>query len=337
MNFPKNNNLQWLRLIFAMQVVLMHTHEHLGLWVPAALKYFPGVPAFFFVSGFLIYASWQNAPGAQYFRNRFLRLWPALILVTLGAFAVVVTARGVGDVAANPLVYISWFVAQISLGQAYNPALFRDVGVGVMNGALWTITAEILFYLAVPILSFGNRLWRGFIPAVTALSFLIYAAGPDYLGDMMIGSKSLFDYLAITPIVWGWMFGLGIMAFQYYGHIKPLLKYAPIAIIACTAMIFMGQKGVLFQSWGNEVGLIYFAAYCWIIMWLAFHLPAKTLKPDFSYGIYIWHMPVINFLLVMQFASPIWAIILTILIAILSWYGVEKPSLRLKRKTIHRV
>ncbi|MFZ4801578.1 MAG: acyltransferase family protein [Chlorobium sp.] len=82
--FPRNNNLEWLRLLFAVQVVLVHVAEELNIEIPYAINHFPGVPAFFFVSGFLIYASYLNAPGRRYFENRFLRIYPALVLVTLG-------------------------------------------------------------------------------------------------------------------------------------------------------------------------------------------------------------------------------------------------------------
>src|SRR6266436_40126 len=90
--FPRNNNLEWLRLIFAVQVVFVHAAEHLNFAIPAIIGHFPGVPAFFFVSGFLIYASYLNAPGRRYFENRFLRLFPALVFVTLGGMAVALAA-----------------------------------------------------------------------------------------------------------------------------------------------------------------------------------------------------------------------------------------------------
>lgn len=59
--FPRLNNLEWLRLFFALQVVAGHCSAHLGLRLPKILAFFPGVPAFFFVSGFLIYASYSNS------------------------------------------------------------------------------------------------------------------------------------------------------------------------------------------------------------------------------------------------------------------------------------
>ena len=97
LSFPRNNNLEWLRLIFATQVVLMHVQEHLGLALPKIISHFPGVPAFFFVSGFLIYASYLNAPGRRYFENRFLRLIPGLIVVTMAGALVVLVAHGWTD------------------------------------------------------------------------------------------------------------------------------------------------------------------------------------------------------------------------------------------------
>jgi peptidoglycan/LPS O-acetylase OafA/YrhL len=153
-NFPRKNNLEWLRLIFAMQVVLAHTSNHLesAFKLPRFISNFPGVPAFFFVSGFLIYSSYHNSPNNRYFENRFLRLFPGLVLVTIGGGGVILFAQGWDSLLNNTSTFIYWFLSQITLGQAYNPELFRTVGIGVINGSLWTITTEILFYLSVPAL-----------------------------------------------------------------------------------------------------------------------------------------------------------------------------------------
>ena len=62
----RKNNLDWLRLVFALQVILIHGLENLKLnstsLIGSFLHHFPGVPAFFFVSGFLIYASFDKNP-----------------------------------------------------------------------------------------------------------------------------------------------------------------------------------------------------------------------------------------------------------------------------------
>lgn len=217
--FPRNNNLEWLRLIFAIQVVLAHAADHLGLTLPKVIRHFPGVPAFFFVSGFLIYASYLNAPGRRYFENRFLRLFPGLMFVTIGGAAVVLFAHGWTDLFDNSTTYAIWFLAQITLGQAYSPGLFRDVGVGVINGSLWTLTTEILFYLSVPIIVWLERRFRFTVVAIFVLSYMIYSIGPLICSASIYKDKTFYDFIALTPIVWGWMFATGILAVKHFTYL----------------------------------------------------------------------------------------------------------------------
>lgn len=332
--FPRRNNLEWLRLIFAVQVVLVHASEHLNLKIPSIIDHFPGVPAFFFVSGFLIYASYLNAPGKRYFANRFLRLFPALAFVTLGSLAVVLTAHGWRDLVRNFPAYGVWFVSQITIGQVYNPALFRDIGVGAINGSLWTITTEILFYCSVPILIWLERRFRFTLVALMAATFILYVTGPLMWHEAVYRQKTIYDIIAVTPLAWGWMFGFGIVAVKHFDVVRRWLRYLPAAIVPMAAMIAFG-KGPLFASVGNRVGIVYFVCYVAVVLWFAFATPFVRLKFDLSYGIYVWHMPVINLLLVLAVpdAAPL-AIALTFAISALSWFLVEKPALRLKRQSL---
>lgn len=335
MQFPRKNNLQWLRLLFAAQVAVMHSFHHLtGTHIPF-LDHFPGVPAFFFVSGFLIYASYLNAPGRTYFENRFLRLFPGLLLVTLGGGIVALIAHGSRDLIEHPSTYLSWLVAQITLGQAYNPSLFRDVGVGVINGSLWTITAEILFYLCVPIIVWMEQRVRWTVPALVCLSFLIYALGPNHLDQTVYGDKTLYDVLALTPIVWGWMFGCGILAVKYFRLIARYINLMPIAVLPMIGMIALNSDSALLSTNGNELGLLYFLCYVSLVLWLAFGIPVHDLKPDLSYGLYVWHMPVVNLLLVVNLAYVPAALLISAGLAAASWFLIERPSLRFKRRSIH--
>ena len=61
---------------------------------------------------------------------------------------------------------------------------------------------------------------------------------------------------------------------------------------------------------------------------------AKILKKnDISYGVYIFHMPIINFIIYKYGTGEfqyIVAIISTIIIGALSWVLIERPSLRMK-------
>lgn len=325
--------MEWLRLLFALQVAFEHAGAHLGYPIPAFIAHFPGVPAFFFVSGFLIYASYLNSPGQRYFENRFLRLFPGLVFVTLGGAAVALTAHGWHDLAVNAPSYAIWLLAQTTLGQAYNPALFRDVGVGVINGSLWTLTTEILFYAVVPVIACLEQRFRFTVLALFMLSFTIFVFGPLLANVPVYRNKTAYDLIALTPVAWGWMFFSGILALKYFAQIQRWLKFLPLLAIPGGAMAALGD-GPMFGSVGNRLGLLYFACYVGLVLWFAFSTRCVRLSFDLSYGCYVWHMPIINLLLVLAIPSLALAIGSTVAMAVLSWFLVERPALRLKRQSL---
>ena len=94
---------------------------------------------------------------------------------------------------------------------------------------------------------------------------------------------------------------------------------------------------VFFAASGNRLGLLYFICYVSLILWLAFWLPPININFDISYGTYIWHMPIINMLLVYELHSMSLAISLTVFTAVVSWFLIEKSMLKLKRQFIRQV
>ncbi|NTU52619.1 MAG: acyltransferase [Chlorobiaceae bacterium] len=337
LDFPRHNNFEWLRLIFATQVLLVHGADHFGLKIPHFINYFPGVPAFFFVSGFLIYASYINTPGKRYFVNRFLRLFPALFFVTTGGAFLAMYAHAPSDFITHFSTYGIWILSQLTIGQAYNPSHFRDIGVGVINGSLWTITTEILFYLCIPLIVTLERRFRYTLWILIIISFSLYAAGPHVLTRPVYRDRTVYDILALTPVVWGWMFGFGILAVRYFHVYRTSLKYFYIAFPFMLFMMKYSHKNFLLNTQGNTLGLLYFLCYITLILWISFGLRYVKLPFDFSYGVYIWHMPVINFLLVISIKNLLLATVMTFCISIFSWFFIEKPALRLKKHSLKPV
>jgi len=337
MFFPKKNNLDLLRLIFSVQVLVEHASIHMGVKLPGFIEHFPGVPAFFFISGFLIYAAYLNAPGVPYFKNRILRLYPGLVFVTIGGLAVLVMANGWSVLHKHAGELFVWFVAQTTIGQAYNPALFRDIGVGVMNGSLWTITTEILFYILVPVIVGLERKWPCAVLLLTCVSFATYVLAPYYFISPIYHQKTLYDVIKLTPLVWGWMFGFGILAVKHFDIVQRNLSLLILFAIPMLAFIFLNGQGSLFGVTGNRLGLIYYVCYISIILWISFNCPCLRLPCDLSYGIYIWHMPIINAVLSLKIRSALIVLLLTVFFAAISWYLVEQPILRLKRFSIKQI
>lgn len=336
-NFPRNNNFEWLRFIFAAQVVLVHGAEHLGFKLPHQIFYFPGVPAFFFVSGFLIYASYLNTPGKRYYTNRGLRLFPGLFFVTTGGVALALFAHGTSDFVTHFSTYGVWLVAQLTLGQAYNPAHFRDIGVGVINGSLWTITTEMLFYLCVPLIVAMERRFRHTLWILIIISFTFYATGAQVWSTPVYRDKTVYEILSLTPLAWGWMFGFGMLAMKHYNRYQSSIKYFIISLPLMLLMTAYAPQNVLSASYGNHLGIVYFLLYTTVILWVAFGIPYVNIPFDFSYGAYIWHMPVINFLIIVSIRNILLAISLTFAIAAFSWFFIEKPALKLKKHSLKPV
>jgi peptidoglycan/LPS O-acetylase OafA/YrhL len=315
--------------------MFVHVWHHIMDVELEFLRYLPGVPAFFFVSGFLIYASYLKSNNLKdYFKNRLLRLMPALILITIFSVALVLFVKGYRFGIDNYQNILIWFIAQVSLGQAYNPSIFRDIGVGVINGSLWTITVEIMFYFFVPIIVFMEKYVKCTVLFLFSLSFIIYTAGENLFGFNFILGKSLFEFLSLTPIVWGWMFLTGVLAYKYFEKIKQLSKYFIFVPCVMIVMVFINADNDLVRVSTNNLGLIYFVMYAATIMYLAFETQYIKLNFDISYGVYIWHMVMVNVFLSIDVRNPFLVVLLTLFIAFFSWYAIEKPSLKLKKYSI---
>ena len=79
----KNDCLNTIRLLAAIEVLYVHTLGHLGIGeIPLLsdfIHFFSGVPIFFTMSGFLIWWSVGRSKNfGEYLRKRFWRIYPEL-------------------------------------------------------------------------------------------------------------------------------------------------------------------------------------------------------------------------------------------------------------------
>jgi peptidoglycan/LPS O-acetylase OafA/YrhL len=325
------------------------THHAL---VGRLIGYFPGVPVFFFLSGFLITGSWLRHPKVGSFvTRRVLRIYPALwMALSLSTTALLILYSA--PVLEHRTHFLAWLVGQATILQSWNPDFLRAYGVGVVNGALWTIPLELLFYTATPCLLFiGNRGARSWLVICIAmvisgafyLSFvcLFVPAGPTQVVILKV-----FTLSPIAAVTWFWMYGFGMLAYLFRSILIPLaarhfwlLFSVYLSLAACSAVFPV--PGVLKGS-GNELGLINFLAIASVALSFAYSfrgLSQRILrKSDFSYGIYVYHMPIINIML-MDGESGETALIATIaivcLLAALSWFFIEKPALQPSSEPSH--
>ena len=311
-----------------------------------ALSFFPGVPIFFFISGFLVYQSFnrnQTNP-LNYYRNRALRIFPALIAAAFVCLALLIFSRP-ELFEHNKTEVITWFVGQISLFQFYTPDALRFWGVGTPNGSLWTISVELQFYLILPLLVILLKSSLKFVKLVVlilvCIGFNYYSASAFY-ADGILGKAlgvSLSSYL--------FFFLLGIIGAVYKDKIIPfVLKYGLFIVLSFASLVFSslfwGEVNIGGYWITSIENLIYYILLCLLVFIVAFKtrlqkLTNKLNSHDISYGIYIYHMLVINVLVHHQLVNyPKWLVltlVVTVLLGYFSWLYIEKPFLSLKKKT----
>ncbi len=312
----RKNNFDIVRLLLAVIVVFVHAYDlsqSPALWrVTHLISARMAVEGFFAISGFLIFASYERCASLrEYFTNRAWRILPGYWLSTLFCLAIAFSMGHfqVGRFLIANLTFANFLQPNI-------PGVFDgNPGNNAMNGALWTIKIEVMFYVAVPLIVWlCRRLQRDAVLVVLfALSVYFRVALPNHekwtlqlpgqLSFFMVGA--LIYYHLDFFKKHGWLFMLGsavcYAAYSWTGWFA--LRPAPIAALTLGASLLLPQiKGP--TRWG-----------------------------DFSYGTYIMHYPIVQLMVSTGIFNthPYAALLITILTvataAALSWFFVEKPSL----------
>lgn len=337
-----DNNFNLIRLGAALQVLLVHAVNHFGYegWLVEALKLVPGVPTFFFISGCLIYTSFERmrAKGSRsFFVNRLLRIYPALIVCVLVATLSVYLVGYFADVNVGAEQFIAWLIAQSTILQFYNPDFMRGYGMGVLNGALWTITVEVQFYALVPLLYWllkKRPLLLALLLAASLAANLLLREGLDW---QLIYVKLV--YVSFVP--WLYMFLVGFIVASR-PTVGRLVERVHLSILVAAYVLSMLLVGGYATNASNAINPLSFVLLGLVVLKLAtlpLPLPAGlkrfVQKNDFSYGLYLYHMPTINLLLAVGWVSGALNIVLalttSLLAAMLSWYWIERPALSHKR------
>lgn len=348
------NNFDLLRLFAASQVAICHTVEVLtpawnGSFLIQLLKLFPGVPIFFFISGYLISKSYENSKSlSNYSFNRAIRIFPALHLCVLFNVLLIAATGYFALANAGFLDVALLYIAKTTILQFYNPDFMRAFGDGVLNGSLWTITVELQFYFLTPIL------YMLFInpdrPLRSDLTIVAIAVGSLIINRLLYGSQEIYAETVAWKLVrvsfapWLYMFLFGVLCQRHYSSI---LRYLNASVAPWLLLGYLAYAWIL-RSMGspvdNSVGPLIFFPLALAVLAIAYCKPwlaGKLLRRnDISYGIYIYHMPVVNQLLHFGIAGPLatlGALAASVALASTSWFGLERPLLSRKRVTLHRV
>ncbi len=344
------NNFDFVRLFAAFQVAFLHSFLNMEIepsfHIKALFKIFsmfPGVPIFFFISGFLICRSYENnSTVGKYFRNRVLRIYPALVTCVSVSFLLIWISGYLSTVQASPAGLSALFLAKTTVLQFYNPEFMRQYGDGVLNGSLWTITVELQFYIMVPVMYRLLNLKRSGNKKLAALLLFFFFINRfySYAAVEFAGTIPL-KLLRVSFLPWFYMFLLGNL---FQRNFELIHKYLSNKTLLLTALYIpvtlMADKVDL--NMGNNINPVVYLVLIMLIFSVSYTKPRLSGKllggNDISYGVYIYHMPIINFMLYNglkhQTGYAAIALLATLGTAALSWKYLEKPMLGFKKRPL---
>ena len=311
----RENNFDILRLVLAVVVVFFHAGSISGspelAWLSDVCSGHLAVEGFFAISGFLIFASYERSQSLKdYFLRRGGRILPGYWLATIFCLAIAFSEGcfHVGRFLVANLTFANFVQPSI-------PGLWETNPTNVVDGALWTLKIEVMFYLVVPLIVWVCRKLRrdAVLWVLFALSIVYRLAMAKHV-TLMLQLPGQLSFFMIGALV--------------HYHQKFFYKYG---------WWLMAGAGALFAL-HKLTGWFAFrpAAVATLILGAALLLPVvkgPTRWGDFSYSTYVLHWPILQLVVAAGvFALHPWggmalAFLMIAVGAVISWFLVEKPAL----------
>lgn len=329
----RTNNFDLLRFIFAFIVFLIHAYVLSGAEDLSILTQLfssaIAVKSFFVVSGFLIFMSYENSSDIKnYFLKRARRIYPAYFFIVLicAVLGGVFSAYSWNEYLSLPVLkYIAANLVFLNFLQPNLPGLFENNTLQAVNGALWTLKIEFMFYFFVPLAviafrKFGqlSMLVSLYIASILYSIIMIELARRTGVDSYMELQRQLPGQLAF--------FIAGAAGYYYFQYLaKYGIWFVVLAIVAFALQAWL--PWIAIEPMAIGILVVYFACI--------FPCIGNFGKyGDFSYGMYIVHFPILQVLVSFGlFKESPWLMLgaaglLIMTVAILFWNFIEKPFLR---------
>ena len=334
----RQNNFDFLRFVFAFIVVCGHIIVISGVeaFQPFGRVFntYLSVTGFFCISGFLITRSYVRTQSIKaYFKKRAARILPPYLLVIVSCVLLLslVSDYGLRDYFTNAQLY-RYLLANLTFLNFLEPCLpgvftsDRLVDCSV-NGALWTLKVEVAFYVLVPVL-----LWLvGKVKRKYVLFVLIYVLSIAYrsgFGELASATGNHYWTVLARQLPGFMSYFVCGMALHYYFDFFIKRKWLFLIV------------GFLVFVLERHIGLEVLTPLAFASMIFAVAYSFKVLNNfgrygDISYGIYIYHCPLIkladDFGLFERY-NPYWVaagiIVVVLILGFLSWHLLEKRFLK---------
>ena len=244
--------------------------------------------------------------------------------------------------------FFSYFLNILGWPHYLLPGVFeQNPSVGV-NYSLWTVPYEIGCYVIFSgIIFFGMVRSSSKVAACTVL-LLLTAVVVQYSGIIpALGARSfpgkLLDFLFIDRGAKLWpAFLIGILYYQ----LRYRIPYDRRIFFAWSQSASPRRRSATTRSFYKNtlfhLLMLPVLGYMTVFIGLTpIGMPGLFKRGDYSYGLYLYHMPFLQALICLFpgiWAADLWwtlffaAAPVSLLAAMLSWHFVEKPTLRLRKK-----
>jgi len=340
----------FLRIFLASSIVLTHAFLHTQQAAFEASHFwfaeYALVPMFFALSGFLVAGSAMRLSLGNFLINRSLRILPALavdVVVCALIIGPIVTTVPLGSYFTDPW-FFRYFLNVTGWIHYDLPGVFRTHANIRVNGALWTVPYEMGCYAIMSGLMLTRWVTKPKMVAAFAVFLLVAGlASEKFAPHSGIVGPVLRDFFVERGGQLLLAFVLGILAYQLRHHIP----YSPAIAAACVAICIVGIFAMNMGSLTRVPNrIIFIPALVYLTAFLGLTpipLPKIFHTGDYSYGVYLYHDPLLQVIIglfpalvaapgygsIILFAMGLPAVAL---LATFSWHVIEKPILGLRKK-----
>lgn len=337
-----SNNFDFLRLLAATLVLVSHCYPLFGRGDQEFISRLVGfqtgggiaVSIFFFISGYLLTGSLGQKPDLwKFIAARALRILPALagvVLLSVLVLGLQLTNLPLDEYLRAPrtlsyLGNIFVFPLQFDL-----PGVFVGAPDPGVNGSLWTLPIEVAMYAVLTVLYAAGGLRRSLAPLIAVAFFAAFVLSQTYWqwnwsnhGPVFL-SIPLYNFFELG--VW---FFIGSAFNLYREQIAVSHTMALAVLIVLIASLW--SPGVQIASIIAISYLTWYIAFCPLPLW-------RITAPigDISYGVYLYAFPVQQAVYDLArdrldfFEMMAVSLVVTYVLAFLSWRLIERPMLALK-------